>query len=229
MLIEGTVLILGFGHGGLTLRDRHRSTALRIGHQQGPCLPDAIAPCRYVGALQPTIRLVGRILCLLCQLALAAHRLLAVLIGVVEVGDIDTQAQQTTDEGRQAAFQPAFHLLLAYRIHQIGYCHQQHNRQEVIGHLQVIREDLQGREDTRYGNTSHILTSVAKHHTGYCGRNEAQSEQFPDVAGGYNDKVIAGEGPQYRSEGSHPLTEIKGAQQYIKAQKHHEHIASHRG
>ena len=69
-------------------------TALDVGHQEGPRLTDAIAPGGDIVSLQPAAGLVGRILGLLRQLALAAHTLAAVFPCVIKVGDVDGNADE---------------------------------------------------------------------------------------------------------------------------------------
>ena len=224
MLIERTIIILGFRHSGLVLAKGNRCPTLRVRHKQCPSLTNAITPGSDVRTFQSAICLVGSILCLLRQFTLSTHRLLAVLISVVEIGDVDAQTQKTSDESGQTSFKPPCELMVSDSIHQIGNCHQQQDAEEVVRHLDVVTEDLQTCEDTRYQNTPQIPASIAEHHTRDGGWYEAQCQQFPDVTSGNDDEIIAGESPQHCTEGCHPRTEVECTQQDVEAQQHHEHI-----
>ncbi len=134
-------------------RQGYTGTTLGVGYQQGPCLSDAVAPCCDIAALQSAVGLVGRIFCLLRQLALATHTLLAVFPGVVEVTHVDTNTQDATYGKACCSTQPLLEGLLADGIDKISQTHEAYNKEVVIGHLHVIAENLQGCEDTRYHHT----------------------------------------------------------------------------
>ena len=87
---------VGLLHGLLVASHGYRGTSLGVGHQQGPCLADAIAPGSDVVALQSAACLVARVG--FHQFALAAHGLLAVFIGVIEVRQVGTYTHQSRNQ-----------------------------------------------------------------------------------------------------------------------------------
>ena len=119
-------------------------TALGVRDEQRPGLVDAVAPLGDIVAVETAVGLVLAVR--LHQFALAAHRLLAVLPGVVEVRQIDQQADERTRSTGCGGLAELGELLLAQRINQVGHHHGQHNEQIVIGHLHVVGKYLHGGE-----------------------------------------------------------------------------------
>ena len=170
-------------HGSLVVGQQLTGTALRVRHEQGPSLPDAVRPHRDVAALEAAGRLVGRVLRLLCQLALAAHALLAVLPRVVEVAQIDGNAEDSAYGKAKRCLQPAGKSLLANGIDKECQGHQSDDEQEIVAHLDMVAVHLHRREKACHHNAEQISAAIAKHHAANGRRNETQGQEFPDVTG----------------------------------------------
>ena len=97
---------VGLGHGRLALGQGLRCAALSVRNEQCPRLPDAIAPRGDIGSLESAGGLVGGILGLLGELALASHTFLGVFPSMIEVGGIDSDADKATENEDGGAFQP---------------------------------------------------------------------------------------------------------------------------
>ena len=93
----------------------------------------------------------------------------------------------------------------------------------------MVRQNLHSREEARYDYAPQVAPPVAERHTRYGRRDEGEGEQLPDVAGGDDDEVVAGEGPQHSAQGGHPCAEVEGAQHDVEAQQHHEYVGRHGG
>ena len=194
LLIYLIELGVGFLHRLLVLSQRHRSTALGVRHEQGPSLVDTVAPLRYIVAVQAARSLVGNVL--FHQLALAAHRLLCVLPCMVEVGEVDHHAQYSRHGAHRRSLGEACHLLLAQSLHEVGYDHEQHDEQIVVGHLHVVGLNLERREQSREHEAPNILAAVGEHDARNHRRQISQRNHLPDVSGGDDDEEVATESPQ---------------------------------
>ena len=214
-------------HGRFAGCKRHAGSSLGVGHEQGPSLTESVTPHGDITALQPAAGLVGRILGFLCQLALASHALFTILPRMVEIAHIDGDAQQTAHSKACCSLCPPAQCMLLDGIGQISQQHESHDKEEVIGHLHMIAQYLQGCEQGCDDDARQITPFIAQYHTGYGGRYKTQRKQFPYMTRSDNDEIITAEGPQHSAQGSHPHTEIKCTQQDIEAQQHHEHIGSH--
>ena len=172
------------------VQQRARSAALDVGHHQAPCFARAVAPLRDVVAAQsvagalPAVGRQGR------ELALAAHAFLAVLIRVVQVGEVGHDAYQAADGSYQRGLAKAGQRVGAYGLYQIAHHDAEHDEQKVIRHLQVIGEYLESRKQSRYGAAPKQLAAVAEHQAGNGGGDEGQSEHLPDMACGDDDEQV---------------------------------------
>ena len=143
---------------------------------------------------------------------------------MVQVGGIDSHSQQAGHDHHAGGLPPACRLLLPDGLNQIGHRHQQHHRQEVIGHLYVVGQDLQCEEERRHQPAPQVFAAIAPHQARDGRRDIGQSEQFPNVPGPDDDEEIGREGPQDRSQRRHPDLEIERPQQDVESQQHDEHI-----
>ena len=96
-------------------------TALDIRDQQGEGFSYAVAPLGYIISLKATGSLVVGIC--LYQFACISHALLAVLICMIKVRDVDAYGQYDCDKKDSCSFQEAWQLLAPYGDH--GFCYDQ--------------------------------------------------------------------------------------------------------
>lgn len=54
----------------------------------------------------------------------------------------------------------------------------------------MVGADFKGRKERRYNQSPQIFAPIGKHDTAYHRRQIGQSENLPQVAGGYDDKEI---------------------------------------
>ena len=193
--IDGSEGRVGMRHRGLVIGEQLAGAALRVGHEQRPRLADAVAPHCDVATLQPAVGLVRGVLGLLRQLALATHAFLAVLPRVIEVAQVDADAQDAADGKATGRFQPSHELLLANGLDEVGQRHQTDDEEEIVRHLHMIAEHLHGGENACHHDACQVLAAIAEHHAADGGGNEAQGQQLPDVAGLYDDEIVTAEGP----------------------------------
>ena len=180
-------------HGFLALRQWHRGTTLRIRNEQRPRLTDAIAPLCDIVALQSTARLVARVL--LHQFTLAAHRLLAILPGVIEVREIDANTDGSTHERDGRSLQEPCQLLLLDGLYQPGNHHRQDDKQIIVGHLHVVRIDLEGRKDSCQQQSPEVFSPIGQYDTRNHRWQISQCPYLPDMACSNDNEEIGGEGP----------------------------------
>ena len=95
------------------------------------------------------------------QLRLAAHTLFTVLIGMIQIGKIDADTQNSGNDQYTGCLDPLAYTMLAHSLNQISQSHQQHHRQEIITHLDVVRINLQGGKESRYHSTGNIFAAIA--------------------------------------------------------------------
>ena len=91
----------------------------------------------------------------------------------------------------------------------------------------MVRQYLHRCEEGRHDDAPEVASAIAQDESGYGGRDEAEGQQLPDVSCGDDDEVVAREGPQHSAQSCHPGAEVKGTQQDVEAQQHHEHVGSH--
>ena len=225
MLVDTSTREVGLGllHRGLVGCQRHGGTAFRIRDQQGERLRDAVAPLSDIAALQAAVGLVV-LLSFLHQLALAAHRVLGILICVIEVRCVQADCYHRGDGDGGGGFQQMAGFALTKALN--GECseHQQLWYQEVIRHLHMVAVNLKRGKKGGDNEAPQVFAFEAHHHSGYRRRDISQGDGLPEVAGGDDDEEIAGERPNDGTERSHPAAEVERAEQDVEAQHRHEHI-----
>ncbi len=173
-----------------------RRAALDVGNQQREALGAAIAPAynllvRHTARGTRSVRVGG---CRCCgvrrQFALAALRLFAVFIGIVQARGIGAHSQQSGTGQHRRSREPAAHTAGAPCLPQIGQRHRRHHEEEVVAHLRMVGGQLEHGEDARHGRAREIASAIAQHQAADCGRDIGQGHEFPYVAGTYdNDKI----------------------------------------
>ena len=146
---------------------------------------------------------------------------------MVQVAQVDADAQQSSDCKAGAAAQPLAQGLFPNGVNEVCQYHKSHYEKEIVGHLDVVAQDLQSGEDARKRDAPQVTPLIAERHTGNGGRDEAQCEQFPDMSGGDDDEIVTAESPKDCAQRCHPNAEVKRTQHNVKAQQHHEHIGGH--
>ena len=119
-----------------------RSATLGVRDEERPCLVDAVAPLRYIVAVETARCLVCRIF--LHQFALATHRLLAILPCVVEVTQVYADAYRGTCHAHAKRLAEACHLTVAHGLNEIGDDHEEDDEEIIIGHLHMVGFHLKG-------------------------------------------------------------------------------------
>ena len=143
---------------------------------------------------------------------------------MIEVGEVDAQTDDTTQHTDRCRLRKAFQFMFADGIHQPGNDEEEDDEQIIIGHLHVVRIDLKRREDSRHQQSPKVFPAIGQHQACNHRRQVGQCPHLPDVSCGDDDEEIGGEGPEDRAQGCQVLTEIKGPQQNIEAQKIGKHV-----
>ncbi|EJW92126.1 hypothetical protein EVA_19761 [gut metagenome] len=140
------------------------TASLEVGNHQCKGLADAIAPARDIIIVQS----IGRIGFGLtarcwqwCQFRLSTHRFLGIGIGMVDIAEIGGYAQDACYRNHSCSFQPLGRsqaaerpgslnivLLFGRRVEESRYSegssHAEHDEEEVVAHLNMVGENLQG-------------------------------------------------------------------------------------
>ena len=211
-------------HSRLVVRQHLARAAFGVRHEQCPCLALSVRPHRDVATLQAAGCLVSRVFRLLRELALATHALLAVFPCVIEVAQVDADAEYAADGEAQGCLQPLRERALADGINQEGERHESDDEEEVVAHLDVIAEHLHRREEAGHHDAQQVAAAIAQHHAADGGRDEAQRQELPDVTCLDDDEIVTAEGPQHGAEGCHPHSEVERPEHDVEAQKHHEDV-----
>ena len=182
----------------------------------------AVAPLRDVVAVQPAAGVGLLVVGVVRQLAGAAHGFLAVCIGVIEVREVDGHAHQSGKDEHARGPHELRHRPCAPRLHAVGHGKEEHDEQEVVGHLHVVGDDLQGHEQGRHHAARQQPSAVGQHHAAYRGRDVGQGDELPDVSGGDEDEEVGREGPQHAADARIPCRDAEGPQQDVEAQHHDE-------
>ena len=195
----------------------HRCAALYVGHQQRPCLADAVAVVRDIRALQSAVGLVLGIG--LHQLALAAHGLLRILPCVVQVREVHHHTQQTTHDAYARSLHKAHIFLLQDSFYEEGQYHQQDDHQVVIRHLHVVGVHHKGCKEGCHDECPQVLAPIGQHYAANHWGQIGQRHHLPQVSGSNDNQEIGAESPKYRAQRCQLLTEIEGAQHDVEAQQ----------
>ena len=184
-----------------------RSAAFEVGHQERERLVDAITPLRDVVARQSVSALCrGRIGGFGLfgrgrgQFGLAAHRLFRVLPRVVEIRQVDRCRQEATHHEGTGGFRPAAEGFAAQGLDAVGHRHKEHDKEEIVSHLQVVGRNLQGGKERRDGSSPQVFAAVGQHQSCDGGRNESKGIHLPEVSGGDDDEKITRKRPCCRAE-----------------------------
>ena len=148
------------------------------------------------------------------------HRLLGVLIGVIQIRGIGPHRQHGGNYQHPGGLEKAGHRVRTVMLYAIGNNHCTNHEQEIVGHLHMVRHNLQGSEEGCQRTSQQVLAPVGQYHTGYRGRYIGQGDKFPDVTGRNDYKEIGRKGIGYRTEGSQIPTHIQGEQEDIETQHH---------
>ena len=217
MLIDGQEILIGFLHRLLALTQRHRGTTLGIRDHQRPGLVDTITPLGDIVTIQSAAGLISTVL--LHQLTLAAHRLLTILPGVIEVREIDAHTDQGTSDTHTSGLRKAHQLFRADGLHKPREDHEENYEEEVIRHLHVVGVDLESRKHRREQQSPQIFPLIGQYDTRYHRRQIGQSPHLPDMPCGDNNKEIGREGPEDTTQCCEMLTEVEGSQQDVESQQ----------
>ena len=216
-LVSLHVVGVGFLHGLSVGGHGHTGSALGVGHEQRPCLAQAIAPLRNIVAVETAIGLVGRVF--LHQLALATHALLGVLPGVVKVREVDADTDGGSGHGHARRLPEACHLVVADGVDQPSDDHEEDGEQVIVGHLHVVGLHLKRREEGGDDEAPQVFAAIGQRQTADHRRQVGQCHHLPDVSGGNDDEEIARECPHDGSQGGQMLLEIEGPQHDVEAQE----------
>ena len=168
-------------------------------------------------AIQSAAGLIGCVR--LHQLALATHGFLTVLPRVVEVRQVDAQADESAYDAHTRRLGKVDELLLLYGFHQPGNDQQHNGYQVVVGHLHVVGMYLKRREQGCHDESPQVPAPVGQYQTADEGRQIGQCPHLPDVAGGNDNEEIGREGPHHAAQRRQVPTEVEGTQQQIETQQ----------
>ena len=222
LLIDADIVVVGVRHSRLVVRQRHTGTTLGVGHQQRPCLVQAVAPLCDVVAVQSATGLVGGIL--LHQFTGSAHGLLTVLPGVIEIRDIDTDTDDGSHDAGRRGPQQMLPPALPQGFDGKGYHHRQDYKQIIVGHLHVVGMHLQGGKECRHHTAQQVFSPVGQHDARYHWRQIGQRHHLPYMPGGNDDEEITGESPHDGTQRSQIPAEVESPQQDVESQQIGKHI-----
>lgn len=112
-------------------------------------------------------------------------------------------------------------------FYRIGNYYGKDNKQKIIGHLHMVRHDLQCPEQSSQCSTQQIFTPIGQHDTGDRRRDISQSNKLPNVPRRDNNEKIGRKRISYRPKGCQIPTDIQRQHKDIKAQ-HHDKQQRHR-
>ena len=138
---------------------------------------------------------------------------------MVEVGEVTTQAEQTGNDDRRGGLQPLFQTALPQGTDEEADDEECHDEEEIVGHLQVVADELEGGEEGCNRHAFEEFPAIAENQTGDGGRDESERQHFPEVTGGNDDEEIGGERPHHRTGDGKPGTDAEGAEQDIEAKQ----------
>ena len=138
---------------------------------------------------------------------------------MIEVGEVDAHTDDTTQRTDCRCLRKTFEFVLADGIHQPGDDEEEDDEQIIIGHLHVVRVDLECREDCRQQQSPEVFPAIGQHQSCDQRWQISQCPHLPDVSCGNDDEEIGGKGPEDRAQGCQVLTEVESAEQDIEAQE----------
>ena len=109
---------------------------------------------------------------------------------MVQVRGINGYAEQSGHGKHADTLEETRELLFLYGCNKETYRHERYHKQEVVSHLQVVRENLPRHEERRQHPAPQVFSAVAENHSGQGWRYEGKRKQFPDVPGSYYNKEV---------------------------------------
>ena len=152
------------------------------------------------------------------ELALAAHGFLAVRVGVVEVGEVGGHADKGGDEQYGACLEESGQRLVSPCVFKVCACDEQNDEQEIVGHLHMVRHDLQGDEKSRQDTARQQPAPVGEYDTRYCGRDIGEGDELPDVSRRNQNEEVGRESPHDAAQPCQPCRYAEYPQQDVEAQ-----------
>ena len=105
---------------------------------------------------------------------------------------------------------------------EVGSHKEKDDEEEVIGHLHVVRGDLQGHEQGGEDASPQQFPTIGEHNACYGGWHVGKGDELPDVSGGYQDEEIGRECPHDTAQSGQPDRYAEDAQQDVEAEHQHE-------
>ncbi|CDB98328.1 unknown [Bacteroides sp. CAG:443] len=144
---------------------------------------------------------------------------------MVDIRQVNTYTQDTCNHKYSGRFQELRETLFLPCRNSISYGDKQHDKEEIIRHLHVVRHNLQCHEQSSHQTTPQILTSVYQDHTCYGRRYVSKCHKLPDMSGSNDDKEVGRKSPDNCSQGRQPDFKIECAQQDVEAQQHDKDVS----
>ena len=152
MLVEVVETIEAFHI--VAVEDAGASTTLVHGDEEGHRLVDAIAPSRNI----VTVETSGGTRRSLCtgsrgrsgEFGRSAEGILRIVVGMIEVGEIGGDAQQSAEDNGGSGLSPRLQLVFEDGINPIGKTDETHQEGKIITHLNMVRQNLQRRKQSRH-------------------------------------------------------------------------------
>jgi lipoprotein-releasing system permease protein len=95
-------------------------------------------------------------------------------------------------------------MLHRKRTVEVGSHKEKDDEEEVIGHLHVVRGDLQGHEQGGEDASPQQFPTIGEHNACYGGRHVGKGDELPDVSGRYQDEEIGRECPHDTAQSGQP-------------------------
>ena len=200
------------------VNDGGGAAALVVGDEERERFVHAVAPRRDIVAVQA----VGGFLRVLLgsgQFGLAAHRLLGIFIGVVDVGQVGRHAEHAGQGCHERSLEPVAPFPLDARLHAVGEHEEEHHEEEIVGHLQVVAHDLERREEGGHCPTPQVFPAVAEHEASDGRGNEGQGHHLPEVARSDDNQEVRRESPDDGTQCRQIGLEVEGPQENVEAQQ----------
>ena len=197
-----------------------RTAAFEVGHEEGERLVHAIAPLRDVVALQSAggrfaiggLRLRG-------EFSLSTHRLFGVFPRVVEVGEVDERTEQSAHHHSGSGFAPMAQRSLSHCVNAIGHDDEEHREEEIVGHLDVVAQHLQGGEQPRDNQSPEVFAAIGEHQSGDGGRDEGEGIDLPNVSCRDDNQKVGRERPRRSAKRREQRPKAEGAHEQIEPEE----------
>ena len=143
---------------------------------------------------------------------------------MIEVGGVEADGYDGSGDHTTCRLEEGDHLPLAHGHYEVGNDYGEVYSEEVVGHLYVVGLYLQGGKQGCDQGAEQVFPLIAQDYASNSRRNIGQSHHFPYMTCSNDDKEVAGESPHYSTKRSHPVAEVKGAQQDIESEHGHEDV-----